>query len=198
MGAKFDDLRSMNDLTSNSVEHSCRIEFTISADFEGPITQDALLASIRSSLKLGIRQSLQQMAGQLNLSSTSVTVTPIIIECSSLDETDEADEFEVHDFDARTPEVEPVVHEEEADEESEEEDDEFSSRLSEESEIPDYDDEESHEAFEKAYSEVDHEEEEDEDDEDDEEGEDEEDEGDDDIRSAEDDEEDEEVDDYES
>lgn len=82
------------DITQGNLEYACRMEVGIDANFEGSISKEELVSSIKKNLKASISLAMKQLAEELSLSSVDVKVRPVVTDCALVDEMDEGmDEF---------------------------------------------------------------------------------------------------------
>lgn len=77
-------------------EYSCHVELSLSADFEGSVSQKLLMKKFRSELGAAIRAAASITAKDLRLDPPTVKVQPIRFECATNDQValEESDELE--------------------------------------------------------------------------------------------------------
>lgn len=77
-------------------EYSCRADVSISVDFEGRVSKNALLKKLKDELSSAIRAAVSIVAKDTGLDASSVKVQPIKFDCAVNDQAmlEESDEIE--------------------------------------------------------------------------------------------------------
>lgn len=64
------------------VEYSCRMEFSISVDFEGQVPKERLVKKLKSEMVAAMKAGVNIVSRDFSLENTGVKVQPIKVECA--------------------------------------------------------------------------------------------------------------------
>lgn len=67
-------------------EYSCRMDLSISADFEGKIPKDRLVKKLKAEMTAAVKAAMSIVARDFGLESTGVNVKPVRVECAMNDQ----------------------------------------------------------------------------------------------------------------
>lgn len=86
------DVSRSEDVLVPSTEYSCRMEVSFSADFEGDVAQRDLVKKVKTEVMAAMKSAMKQVARDLGLTSTGLTVQPLQVECAVNDQMSVEDE----------------------------------------------------------------------------------------------------------
>ena len=78
-----------------ATEYSCRMEISLSADFEGDVSKKDLIKKLKSEVIASIKLGMEQVAKDLRVQGTGIVVKPLQVECAVNDQADMEDELEI-------------------------------------------------------------------------------------------------------
>lgn len=64
-----------------STEYSCRMEISLSADFEGDVVKKDLIKKLKSEVIASIKSGMEQVSRDLGIRGTGVVIKPLQVEC---------------------------------------------------------------------------------------------------------------------
>lgn len=70
------------DMLASSTEYSCKVDLSLTADFEGSVGKQKLLKKLRTELVAAIQGAVSVTAREYGLDPTGVHVKPIKVECA--------------------------------------------------------------------------------------------------------------------
>lgn len=70
------------DMLRPLVEYSCRMELSLSVDFEGQVPKDRLIKKLKSEMMASIKAAVNIVSRDFSLETTGVKVQPIKLECA--------------------------------------------------------------------------------------------------------------------
>lgn len=74
-----------DDMLRSTTEYSCRMDLSISADFEGHIPKDRLIRKLKAEITASVRAAMGIVARDFGLDSTGVNIQPVRVECAMND-----------------------------------------------------------------------------------------------------------------
>lgn len=75
-----------DDMLRSTTEYSCRMDLSISADFEGQISKDKLIKKLKAEMTAAIKAAMGIVARDFGLESTGVRVQPVRVDCAMNDQ----------------------------------------------------------------------------------------------------------------
>ena len=75
-----------DDMLRLTTEYSCRMDLSISADFEGQIPKDKLIRKLKAEMTAAVKAAMGIVARDFGLESTGVRVQPVRVECAMNDQ----------------------------------------------------------------------------------------------------------------
>jgi len=75
-----------DDMLRPTTEYSCRLEFSVSADFEGQVPKDRLVRKLKAEMTASVRAAMGIVARDFGLESTGVQVQPVRVEVAMNDQ----------------------------------------------------------------------------------------------------------------
>lgn len=74
-----------DDMLRSTTEYSCRMDLSISADFEGHIPKDRLIRKLKAEVTASIKAAMSIVARDFGLDSTGINIQPVRVECAMND-----------------------------------------------------------------------------------------------------------------
>lgn len=75
-----------DDMLRPTTEYSCRLELSVSADFEGRVPKDRLVKKLKAEMTAAVRAAMGIVARDFGLESTGVQVQPVRVEVAMNDQ----------------------------------------------------------------------------------------------------------------